>query len=79
MNALGVAWREFIGLFVDDDFMALAIAVVVAVAAILAFGLDAPRPIVGGVLVVGCFGALIESARRGARGKWGPAPPTKPR
>jgi hypothetical protein len=69
MNAWREAWREFIGLFVDDDFLAISVVVVVALAAGLAFGLAAPRPIVGGVLVVGCFGALIESARRGARGK----------
>jgi hypothetical protein len=69
MNILRDAWREFIGLFVDDDFLAISIVVVVTLAAILAFGFDAPRTIVGGVIVVGCFGALIESARRGARSK----------
>jgi hypothetical protein len=69
MNTLRNAWREFIGLFVDDDFLAISIVAIVALAAVLAFGFDAPRTIVGGVIVVGCFGALIESARRGARGK----------
>lgn len=69
MNAWKEAWRAFIGLFVDDDFLAISIVAVVALAAVLAFGFDAPRTIVGGVIVVGCFGALIESTRRGARGK----------
>jgi len=69
MNALRDAWREFIGLFVDDDLLAISIVAVVGLAAVLAFGLDAPRAIVGVVIVVGCFGALIESAWRGGRGK----------
>lgn len=67
MNALREAWAEFVGLFVDDGFLAIAILAVAAVAVALAYGLQAPPALTGVVLVIGCFGALVESVRRAAR------------
>ena len=44
------------------------VLLLVGLAILFAYGLDLSRLLVGAVLVLGCFGALIESVRRGARG-----------
>ena len=52
---------EILGLFIDDGFLALAILAVVAAAAFLVFVVDAPKAVAGGVLLIGCLGALTAS------------------
>jgi hypothetical protein len=58
---------EILGLFVDDQGLALAVLAVVVLALVLAFGLHAP-PLAGVVLVLGCLGALAVSTLKGAKG-----------
>jgi hypothetical protein len=61
-----VGWgKEIVGLFVDDEGLALAIVAVVVAAMVLAFGLHAPSLATGGVIVVGCVAALVVSVQRG--------------
>ena len=67
MKTLKLIIGEIIGLFLDDEFMAIAILALVALAALLAFALHATSLIVGGVLLVGCVLILIISTIRGAR------------
>jgi hypothetical protein len=67
MNLASLILRELIGLFVDDEFLALAVLAVVAVAALLAFGLAAPPMLVGAVLLVGTVAVLVSSALTAAR------------
>jgi hypothetical protein len=52
--------RELIGLFVDDGNFALAIVGIVLLA-IGGAGVDAPMPVTGGTLIVGCIGVLAWS------------------
>lgn len=66
MNTLRLIGREFVGLFIDDEFLALAILAVVAVAAAAA-SLDMPSLAVGSLLLAGCVGVLLISVVRGAR------------
>ena len=68
MNAVRTAFREFIGLFVDDGSLALFVVVLIALvtAAVKEVGLP---PLWGGAaLVIGCLALLIESLYRAARG-----------
>lgn len=67
MSALRLVWRELVGLFVDDEFLALAVLAVVVVAAALA-GRGAPAA-TGIVLVAGLPGVLLASVFRGSRRK----------
>lgn len=57
---------EILGLFVDDRGLALSILAIVAIASALAFGLRMPEA-AGGVLAVGCLGALVASTLRAGR------------
>lgn len=59
--------RELLGMFVDDEFLALAVLAVVAVAAGLSLWLTAPPLLVGGVLLVGCVTVVVSSALRASR------------
>jgi Flp pilus assembly protein TadB len=69
MNALRTAFAEFIGLFIDDGALALAILVLVAVIAAAVEWAGLP-PLAGGVLLLaGCLVILAESLRRAARAK----------
>jgi hypothetical protein len=56
---------EILGLFVDDQGLALAILAIVAAALLLAFGFHAPA-VAGAVLLLGCLGALVVSTLKGA-------------
>ncbi len=59
MKALAGIVKEIVGLFVDEEGLAIAIVGVIVVALV---------PIVtGGVIVVGCLGALAVSVQRGRR------------
>jgi hypothetical protein len=62
---LAVILKEILGLFVDDQGLALAIISVLALALLLAFALQAPSGLAGAVLIVGCLGALAYSALSG--------------
>jgi hypothetical protein len=53
MNIASLILRELIGMFVDDEFLALAVLAVVAIAGLLAW-LVVPQLIVGGMLLAGC-------------------------
>lgn len=66
MKLLSLLWAELIGLFVDDEFLALAILAVVLAAALLSYGLHVPGTAVGGVLFVGNILVLLASVYRGA-------------
>lgn len=50
--------RELVALFVDDGSLAVAILGVVALAVFCA-GVDAPVPVTGGILALGCLVALV--------------------
>jgi hypothetical protein len=65
VTALAAALRDILGLFVDDEGLALGILAVVAAALVLAFGVRAPAPVTGAVLALGCVGALVASVWRG--------------
>jgi hypothetical protein len=65
MRTIAAAWRELIGLFVDDGWLALSIVAIVALAALLSRIPGAALP-AGGVLLLGCLGALILNVVRAA-------------
>lgn len=66
--ALRAVGREILGLFVDDEGLALSILGVLALALLLAFGLHAPGAVTGAALALGCPAALVFSVWRGRRG-----------
>jgi hypothetical protein len=64
MNLLRASFREVVGLFIDDEFLAVTVLIVVAVAAVL-MKLHVVAPLAaGGVLLVGCLGVLLTSVWR---------------
>lgn len=67
MNTLRLIWSEFVGLFIDDEFLAIAIIAVVVIAIALTYWLHAPSLLVGGVLLLGCSAVLLASVYRGAK------------
>ena len=64
MNVARAVWRELIGMFVDDEYLALAILAVVGVAAALAYWLGPQSQFVGAALLFGCIGVLRASVMR---------------
>jgi hypothetical protein len=67
MKVLAAVWSEFLGLFIDDGFLAGAIVVVVVTAAALAFWLHAPGLATGAFILGGCIVVLLASVLRGTR------------
>jgi hypothetical protein len=63
----GIAYLQDLRRLISDDGFVLAIFAVVVVAAVLAFGFDAPPGIVGTVLVVGTLTAFAEERFRARR------------
>ena len=64
MTMLRAAFRELVGLFVEDGSLALEIIGIVIVAGVSA----TLNPLVGGaVLLLGCLGVLFENVTRAAR------------
>jgi len=61
MNTFYLILHELVGLFVDDEFLAVAVLAVVGLAAACAFLIGAPQVVVGAVLLVGCVGVLVSS------------------
>jgi hypothetical protein len=66
MTAIMGLLRELAGLFVDDGRLALSVLAVVALAAVISLVPGASLA-AGGVLVVGCLGALIANVVKAAR------------
>jgi hypothetical protein len=67
VTILANALRELIGLFVDDDALAIAIVAVVVFAGVVA-ALMPDVPLVGGaILLFGCLTALLSSVARADR------------
>ncbi len=63
MKVLVAIANELLGLFVDDQGLALTILGAIAAALLIAFALHAPG-IAGAVLALGCLGALVASTLR---------------
>jgi hypothetical protein len=59
--------RNVLGLFLDDEFLAIAVLVVVAVTSFLILGLGAQPSLAGGFLLFGNIVALTGSVVRTAR------------
>lgn len=68
MRIIRLIVSELLGLFVDDEFLAIAILILAAFTASLAFALAAPKLYVGILLVGGCIaivaGSLVRAVRR---------------
>ena len=62
MIFLKLLFAELLGMFIDDEFLAIAVLVVVGIAALLAFVFHAATFIVGTALVIGCVAVLVASA-----------------
>jgi hypothetical protein len=67
MRLLRLIASELLGLFVDDEFLAIAILALVALAGGLAFWASLPRGYVGILLVAGCLLIVAGSILRGIR------------
>ena len=67
MNMLGAAFRQFLGLFVDDGSLALEILAVVMLAAISAALIPDVPLVAGAILLFGCLGVLLTNVARAAR------------
>jgi hypothetical protein len=66
MNMLGAVFRELIGLFVDDGWLALEIVAVVVLAAISATLLPNMPLATGAILLFGCLAVLLANVVRAA-------------
>ena len=66
MNALKTLWRHGLGLFVDDEFLALGILAVVALAAV-AVKVTADSTAAEVTLLGGCVAVLVAGVWRSAR------------
>jgi hypothetical protein len=67
MRLIRVILAEVLGLFLDDEFLAVAILCLVAVVVVLAWGLHATALVTGTVLLAGCLAILAVSTLRGMR------------
>ena len=66
MNTLNALVDEFLGMFVDDGSLAIAILVIVAAATWISMRFESST-LVGALLLVGCLVALIENVVRTTR------------
>lgn len=67
MNIVKLIVAELIGMFIDDELLAIAVLVVVGIAAALAYAFHTAAFVVGAVLLLGCVAVLVASAVRGIR------------
>lgn len=64
MSTFNLILRELIGLFIGDQFLAIAILAVVAISVGLAFVANAPPLVTGTTLLIGCIAVLARSVLR---------------
>ncbi|WP_192177434.1 hypothetical protein [Mesorhizobium amorphae] len=69
MTIVSLILRELLGMFVDDELLALAVLAVVALAAGLSVWLAAPSLPVGGILLIGSVTVVVSSALRASRNR----------
>jgi hypothetical protein len=67
MTVLKLIVSDVVGLFIDDEFLAVAIMAVIGVTVVMAFVLETPPLIVGAVLLFGCIAVLADSVWRAKR------------
>lgn len=67
MSTFNLIVRELIGLFIDDQFLAVAILAAVGLAACAAFLFAAPTLLTGATLLLGCIAVLARSVLRAKR------------
>ena len=67
MTMLQTIGKELLGLFLDDEFLAVAVLIVVGVAALLAMALTGAPLVAGAVLVAGSVAALLFSVWQAAQ------------
>ena len=67
MTTLKLILRELLGLFIDDEFLAIAIIAVVLTTGGLAFIVKPSSIYLGSFLLLGCVAVLCHSVWRGAR------------
>ena len=67
MNMLNIVTREIVGLFVEDEFLALATLAVVGVTAIVVKGTTIDATVAGVMLLGGCLVVLVGGVWRTAR------------
>ena len=67
MNALRSAFRELVGLFIDDGALALLLVALIAIACALEALGFVTHAVLGALLVMGTIGALVASVLRAAR------------
>ncbi len=67
MNVLSLIFRELVGLFVDDEFLAVAILAVIAGCGAIAAYTNIAALVTGAILLVGCVAVLLVSVARGSR------------
>ncbi|MBN9498956.1 MAG: hypothetical protein J0H39_19560 [Alphaproteobacteria bacterium] len=67
MNVLSLIFRELVGLFVDDEFLAVAILAVIAGCGVMAAYTDIAALVIGVILLAGCVLVLLASVARGSR------------
>jgi len=66
MTTLRLIAREVVGLFVDDERLALSILAAVGLCALVAYGLPGKAMLVEALLTFGCLGVLAASVIQGA-------------
>ena len=69
MKTLSEILRNVVGLFIDDEFLAIAVLAVVAVTAALMLVVGAPAEISGAFLFLGNVVVLVRGVLRTARAK----------
>ena len=69
MNLLRATGNEILGLFLDDEFLAVAARVVVSSVAVLLRAFSVVPLAAGGVLLGGCVGVLLISIWRTAHAR----------
>lgn len=67
MNVIRLIFQEFVGLFVDDEMLAVSILAVVGGCWLLSHFLHDTSITIGALLVIGCVGVLLSSVVQGAR------------
>ncbi|MBN9305984.1 MULTISPECIES: hypothetical protein [unclassified Devosia] len=67
MQLIRLVAGELFGLFVDDEFLAIAILVVVAITGVLSVWTSVPKGLVGTLLLAGCLTVVAMSLARTLR------------